>query len=70
MQTTFRTEEGATLHAGLVCWQDWNTWSIVCQMTSTMLNLMRVQPQGGQWYHQDSTNYNKDMGGVDLADMH
>jgi hypothetical protein len=72
-RVTFRTEKGATSHAGLVCWRDRNM--VYCLSNDTnnfefdecsrrgIGGIIRIPRP------LSIANYNKYMGGVDLADM-
>jgi hypothetical protein len=73
-RVTFRTEQGATSHAGLVCWRDWNM--VYCLSNNTNnFEFDKCSHRGISGIIKipgplSIANYNKYMGGVDLADMH
>jgi hypothetical protein len=73
-QVTFRTEQGATSHAGLVCWWDWNMVYCLSNDTNNFeFDECSCRGIGGIIKIPcplSVVNYNKYMGGVDLADMH
>jgi hypothetical protein len=72
-QVTFRTEQGATSHAGLVCWRDQNM--VYCMSNDTNnFEFDECSRRGIGGIIKiprplSTANYNKYMGGVDLADM-
>jgi len=69
----FRTEKGETLHTGLVCWRDRNM--VYCLSNDTNnFEFDECSRRGNSGIIKiprplSIANYNKYMGGVDLADM-